>query len=812
VVISSYYNAADPRDEWSELLVVADNTNMNGWKFQDNNSTQTLWQTAIVFTNPNFWHNMRAGTVILIWHRMVGSNGVAHPIDVNKDEGYIEVSANDSTYFSGGKFGTAPLFADSTLNITAAGDVLVLQDSLATFVHALGHKAAFGSSWASLPLPKLNEKMGITDGTAVIVCPGSKLVEYGDTVPQDGTTWTSTESGASITRGLPNSCAASSTANSHFWRELRQPDWTLPTLSGTVNNGNTQVTLTWNAAVDPNPADGTQGYLLLRDTVNTFSTPLDGHSYAIGEILGGASVIALINSSQTLSYIDANTVPCPEGFYYRIYAFRYKQDSLYGNDYNVARGTAYLDTIFGSASVTGSLPLAPVSASVDRNNFCADDAGDITLSASGGSGTTLNWYSASCGGTLVGSGSGTTNSITIPSPTVSTTYFARWENSCGFSTCATVAVTVVSAVTVAVSIIATPGDTVCTGDTVTYTASSTTGGTNPSYVWYFNGIAVVGNSATWSNVPKDGDSIFCIITSSLSCATDSTATSNIIVMTVIDSLPVSVSISANPGDTVCAGDTVTYTAMPLNEGSNAGYQWFLNGSSVGNNSKNWSNVPANGDKIWCTVTSGFSCATNNPATSNIITMRIMDSLPLSVTIAADPGDSVCAGTTITYTATPVNGGANPSYEWFLNGSPVGSSKTWSNVPANGDRIWCTVTPAFSCTTNNTASSNSLSILLKVCETVMYVPDAFTPDGNGLNDEFRVVTLQEGITSFSMWVFNRWGEVVFESSDIHQGWNGKVNGSIAAPGTYAWKIVYKVSSQTDPSGSTTTLHGTVNLIR
>jgi hypothetical protein len=85
----------------------------------------------------------------------------------------------------------------------------------------------------------------------------------------------------------------------------------------------------------------------------------------------------------------------------------------------------------------GNYPTAPTSASSDRNNFCADDAGNISLSASGGSGTTLRWLTGSCGGTSIGTGT----PLVIASPTSTTTYYVRWE-SCGTSTCASVTVTV----------------------------------------------------------------------------------------------------------------------------------------------------------------------------------------------------------------------------------------------------------------------------------------------------------------------------------------------------------------------------------
>lgn len=98
-----------------------------------------------------------------------------------------------------------------------------------------------------------------------------------------------------------------------------------------------------------------------------------------------------------------------------------------------------------SSSNTGSVVLtvssgavAPTSLSSDRNNFCADDAGTISLTATGGSGTTLRWYTGSCGGTEIGTG----NPLVIASPTATTTYYASYEASCGNSGCASVTVTV----------------------------------------------------------------------------------------------------------------------------------------------------------------------------------------------------------------------------------------------------------------------------------------------------------------------------------------------------------------------------------
>jgi hypothetical protein len=89
------------------------------------------------------------------------------------------------------------------------------------------------------------------------------------------------------------------------------------------------------------------------------------------------------------------------------------------------------------ASVTVTvvpLPVAPTSAGIDRDWFCPGDAGTIALTASGGSGDTLYWYTGGCGGTYLGTGS----PLVIDSPAATTTYYVRRENACGVSSCITV--------------------------------------------------------------------------------------------------------------------------------------------------------------------------------------------------------------------------------------------------------------------------------------------------------------------------------------------------------------------------------------
>jgi hypothetical protein len=77
-----------------------------------------------------------------------------------------------------------------------------------------------------------------------------------------------------------------------------------------------------------------------------------------------------------------------------------------------------------SWKVTVQPPAANLTATVDRTNFCSDDAGNIVLSITGADGQSVEWFTGSCGGTAAGVGT----PLTIPSPTATTTYFAKYSN------------------------------------------------------------------------------------------------------------------------------------------------------------------------------------------------------------------------------------------------------------------------------------------------------------------------------------------------------------------------------------------------
>lgn len=69
------------------------------------------------------------------------------------------------------------------------------------------------------------------------------------------------------------------------------------------------------------------------------------------------------------------------------------------------------------------------------------------------------------------------------------------------------------------------------------------------------------------------------------------------------------------------------------------------------------------------------------------------------------------------------------------------------------------------------------------------PNAFTPNSDGINDLFMPVLPQVGIKNYNLKIFNRWGNVVFETSDKLTGWDGTYKGKSESPGTFVWIITF-----------------------
>nr|WP_294903062.1 gliding motility-associated C-terminal domain-containing protein [uncultured Lacibacter sp.] len=140
-------------------------------------------------------------------------------------------------------------------------------------------------------------------------------------------------------------------------------------------------------------------------------------------------------------------------------------------------------------------------------------------------------------------------------------------------------------------------------------------------------------------------------------------------------------------------------------------------------------------------------------------------------------------------------GSFQSYLWNTN-----STSPSIEIKKPG-QYWLQVTDVNQC-----SGKDTISVIQKECMVGLYVPNAFTPDGNGLNDEFKPMLFGD-VEQFQFTVFNRWGQMIFQSADRLRGWDGAWKGIPQVPGLYTWTCSYKLAGET-----AVIKKGTVTLIR
>jgi hypothetical protein len=171
-------------------------------------------------------------------------------------------------------------------------------------------------------------------------------------------------------------------------------------------------------------------------------------------------------------------------------------------------------------------------------------------------------------------------------------------------------------------------------------------------------------------------------------------------------------ITGRPGDTICVGTLVNFTASVYNGGSTPTYQWYAGGAPViGAITNTWASASlTNGETVICVINSSALCPVPANAASNAIKMNVLENAPL-VFITAGPGLHVTPGSTVVFTSAVYNGGIGPLYQWYKNGVaiPGASSSTYSLAAVNApDTITLKVTSNMQCTVPDSfAISNAL---------------------------------------------------------------------------------------------------------
>jgi gliding motility-associated-like protein len=468
------------------------------------------------------------------------------------------------------------------------------------------------------------------------------------------------------------------------------------------------------------------------------------------------------------------------------------------------------------------------------SGLCANVSDNVTINVTAG-GPTITVNSATiCSGSntlLTATGAttyswntGSNTSTLNVSPTTTTVYTVTGTTS-GCTSTKTTTVTVSSTPT-----ISSTSSTICAGGTATLTAS---GGT--SYTW------TPGSTTNTTLIVSPGSNTTYTVTGSNGTCT-STATGTVTVSGALSITSNSTSICSGGTATLTAAGATTYTWLPMstngssvtvNPTSNTTYTVRgLSGTCTGSTTVNVgvtaqptvsvnSATICSGSNTLLTATgvttyswnTGANTSTLNvsPTTTTVYTVTgttngCASNQTVQVTVIATPILLVSPDVTITKGATTtltVSGGAN--YNWSPNSdlscfncsNPIASPSLTTQYCVSSSNGVCTTTSCVIVTVESDCKSN----------TDYTTPNAFTPNGDGSNDEFCLKGWSECTSSFRIAIFDRWGEKVFESEDPSFCWDGKYLGFDLNPAVFVFYIKAEILNM-----GTITKKGNITLMK
>ncbi|MBL7934112.1 MAG: gliding motility-associated C-terminal domain-containing protein, partial [Bacteroidia bacterium] len=185
----------------------------------------------------------------------------------------------------------------------------------------------------------------------------------------------------------------------------------------------------------------------------------------------------------------------------------------------------------------------------------------------------------------------------------------------------------------------------------------------------------------------------------------------------------------------------------------------------------------------------MSAVVANPTVTTEYTVNVSRNyqcgISTKVLVVVNPLPSVFAGRDTTYNLDEVimlRAVGSGTLNWIYgDGIPCKACPETQVFP---ERSGCYVVEAI----NDFGCKASDDICLEITDEFgVYIPNSFTPNNDGLNDEF--IIFGTGITNTSMQIFNRWGQLLFSSEDYTQGWNGLYKGQLCEGGTYTYVFKY-----------------------
>ena len=272
----------------------------------------------------------------------------------------------------------------------------------------------------------------------------------------------------------------------------------------------------------------------------------------------------------------------------------------------------------------------------------------------------------------------------------------------------------------------------------------------------------------WNTVPAQNTAIATGLAGGTYTVTVNAINSCTSTATVVITEPAALSHTVNIVQPGCGSATGTATITESGGTAPYTYSWFPSG---GNGPTASGLAPGN---YTVTVTDSKGCTEN-------ISVSIVPATPPGITIT-NKKDASCFGLS-DGSATALATGGNAPYTYSWNTVPTQNNATATNLAAGTYTVIAT-------DNNGCTATTSVQILEPAngfCGEV-YFPNAFTPDGNTMNDNFGPMGNVAAISDYLLLVYNRYGELVFYSRDPFRRWDGFYKGK-QNTGTYIWAVTY-----------------------
>ncbi|MDX1942034.1 MAG: gliding motility-associated C-terminal domain-containing protein, partial [Saprospiraceae bacterium] len=425
-------------------------------------------------------------------------------------------------------------------------------------------------------------------------------------------------------------------------------------------------------------------------------------------------------------------------------------------------------------------PVPDISSDLQRDTICPGEMVTLTASSTGGTGNiTYSWSNNFNGAQQV------------VTPFQDTTFIVTATDENGCTGVDSIRINVYPIIN-AEAAITSPRDTICPGETVKLRASAT-GGEEPFTFSWSNGLGA-GDEKEVS--PTQTTTYIVTVTDANMC----TAVASVTVVVA----PVNATV---PSETIVClpTDDAMLSVTNLDPNQTLTYQWSPIGAILTNPTLQMVTVdPSISNTFSVIVTNQFGCKDTLEATTRIINLPAL----INATVTPDT----------------INNGETAQLN--VSGCPDCTTFTWTSNPLdnsinNPNIANPTVSPEETTTyTVNVAqgictAQDTVTLFVRNCDPVVFLPNAFTPNGDNINDIWRIrsnsinLLKPEAGGSTYLVVFNRWGQKVFETRDPNIGWNGKFNntGTQLPPDVYGW-IVQTVC----PNGQRYEAQGNVSLLR